>query len=493
MTRPRAAPSRRRPSANVAAPSNPLGPTDREAAVGATPFVTPTQLRERGTIIGVDANRHTYRVATNRGPVLNGVARLRASPGDTALLPLQQLVMVDHSLGEPYIVGVLPLQVEQAANETPSNVTGTDGHGGEDPVLNRNFGATARAPGEPRDLLPGDVALRSPDGAVVAALHGKVALLQGSPLAQVRAFGENNALEIIGGLLRVVTWMGEARVINEDGKTSFVWRGGADQLTETGADEDRYTLRLDLGHTGDLVNFEVTTPAGQSLFRFHVDPRGRASIVSRGGWEWTSGSDSQLEHPQRIHGAHVVEVEGSQRTRVAGAATHAYDAGRATTVADNDGRTVGQDAVDRINRDLDVNVGGTASHVAVGDVTRTSSRGSVRDNVTVGNYAARINAGGWSVRCDAGNASVTCDAGKFQVLVGPDSAEFGRNPTSHGTKYEQLATALNALVTQLNTNFALIATHIHNPSTPASPTLVPLANPYVADWSAARSNIVKLD
>lgn len=484
----------RRPSANSRGPQNPLGPSHASLVRGESPFTPGVSKIERGTVVSVDATRYTYHVVLNSGRSLPGIARIMATHGDTTLLPIGTMVAVTHGLGEPYIIGVLPFQGAQVAAERPDNVTGTSGHGGEDPVLNRNFGTTARAPGDPRDLMPGDVLHRSPDGAAVGALHGKLALLKGSSLAQIVAHGQTDQVDIIAGLLRVITWMGESRYVNDEGKTSYQWRGGADQLTETGADENKYTLRLDVGHSGDLFNFEVTTPQGQSLFRLHVDPNGRLSIASRGGWEWTSGADRGTPHPQRIHGGQQLEVEGAQQTRVAGPCNQTYEADRETTVSSNDSRIVGQDAVERINRDLDVNVGGTMNHAVTGDVTRTSTTGNMKDELTQGNYENRVRTGTWKVQCDVGNASIKTTGGKFRVEnTRPDSVELTGNPRSHAVTHEELSRELTKMNAAINQKMLLLATHVHPPGAPApSPTLAPLTNPYIADWTGCRSAVVKL-
>lgn len=485
-----------RPSGRRHDVPNDLAPPPDQLHRGGGPFHSAPQRVERGTVIGVDAANHTYRVALNGGGTLNGIARMRSSPGDLTVLPLQQPVVVMLGLGEPYILGVLPHQAQNVANEDPDNVTGTGGHGGEDPTLARSLGAVGRTAGEPRDLLPGDQVLRSPDGAAVGALHGKTALVRGGPLAQIRAYGNEDLVEVVAGLYRLVTWMGEARYVNDDGKTSFIWRGGADQLTETGADEAAYTVRLDVGYTGDLFNFEVTTPQGQSLFRFHVDPNGRLSVTSRGGFEWTGGADRATLHPTRVHGAQSLEVEGAQDERVAGNVTQALQANRAATVSTNDNLTIGQDYVVRINRDHDVNVGGVMNHAVTGNVTRTTTNGDMTDNVTTGAYNADVRAGNWKVTCTVGNIQLQPLAGKVQMQTNlPDAVELSDNPTMHGTKYEALASLLNTFVADYNLFKGLVLSHVH-PLAPGgtgpAPSLA-TALPLQIDWSAARSLVVKLN
>ena len=392
-----------------------MGPQGRALAEGGGPFHAAPQTVERGTVISSDARRYVHQVALNNHRVLNGVARIQSTVGDVSVLPPRTTVAVLMGLGEPYIIGVLPSEAQAVDGEVPDNVTGTTGHGGEDPVLNRNMGATARSAGEPRDLLPGDAVMRSPDGAAVGALHGKLALLRGGPLAQVRAHGNDDLLELIGGVVRMITWMGESQYVNDDGKTSFIWRGGADQLTETGADENAYTVRLDVGHTGDLVNFEVTTPTGQSLFRFHVASDGRMSVTSRGGFDVTSGADREMPSDVHVHGSQLLEVEGAQSVRVSADADASYQGNRTTSVSTNDTLSVGQDQVLRVNRDVDLNAGGTVTHTSTGNFTRTAAQGDLKDEVTQGKFTSHVAIGEYHITVDQGD--ITIDANGSKIVI----------------------------------------------------------------------------
>lgn len=392
---------------------NPFGPQGRDLAEGGGPFHPSPQSIERGTVISVDARRATHRVALNNGTVLNGIAKLRSSVGDVAILPTQTTVAVMFGLGEPYILGVLPPQAQEVSDEVPDNITGTTGHGGEDPVLNRNMGAVARTAGEPRDLLPGDAVIRSPDGAAVGALHGKLALLRGGPLAQIRAHGNEDILEVIGGVMRFITWMGESQYVNNNGKTSFIWRGGADQLTESGSDENAYTVRLDVGDTGDLVNFEVTTPAGQSLFRFHVSTDGRMEIVARGGFDWVSGADRQMANDTHIQGEQTVEVQGTRTLTVASDVTETLGGNRTTSVSTNDNLSVGQDHILRINRDQDFNVGGDLTYAATGKVALTAAQGDMTQEITQGKFTSHVAVGEYHITADQGDLTLEANGPKL--------------------------------------------------------------------------------
>lgn len=416
-------------------PSDPLMPTAAGLARGETAFHGGAPVREIGVVIDVDAERHAYRVRTPRG-TYSGVGRILQSTSDAALLQAQTTVVLDHSLGHPYIDGVLPAAVPPVA-ERQATATGVDGHGGDDGALNRSLGGAFRGPETPRDLLPGDHALRSPDGAVAGAFHGKLAQLSGSPLAAVRAYGHQDAVEILAGLLRVVTWMGESRVLNEGGKTSFVWRGGSDQLTESGADEERYTLRLDLGHRGDVLNFAVTTPDGQPKFRLHVDPAGRVSVTSAGGVQSVAGVGEDSDVSDRVHGSRHVETSGDLTVRVGGGAVETVEGARSVTVSLADRTVVLGDRHARVARSSTENVEGNASYNVGGQYAATvlgAAKVTARQSYEVETPLAKL---------------------RGQLV------ELGTSANDYAVKYNVLRTILDAFIQHVDRGFAALADHVH--------------------------------
>lgn len=404
-------------------------PVDQHGAPGGSgplPSVFTPPTRVRGSIINCDAAGHTYLVATPQGSV--AMPRIRMSPGDVSLIPNGTPVVVDYSLGEPYIAGILPAESRRSAALT-EGITGVAGYGGTDPVLTANYGVNARAADEPNDLIPGDQVLQGPGTASLAVLHGNVALLQGGRLAQVRAFGDDDAVEIIAGLYKLVTWMGEAKVVNEDGKTSFIWRGGSDQLSQTGPDEERYPIRLDVGHSGDLINLEVCTPRGQTLFRFHVNGEGKLDLFAAGGIDQTQGGSSA---PVRVTGTRDTEVRGDDSRTVGGTCKTICESNRYCSVSTNDELVVGQDAVQTAGRDIRLRANGKML-TQVGSTVETVSGDSIKMSTPIG--------------------SIELKSGV------PDGIKLGRNPRFHGVNFEPLASAVAAFVTDYNALKAQVAAH----------------------------------
>ncbi len=449
---------------------------------------------KRGTIVLSDARRHTYMVAV-QGMGTIPMGRIRQMPGEFTVLDHGTPVRVDFSLGTPYIDGILPLETRapsRSEEEDTPTITGAPSYGGNDTAHDRNFGVSARGAGEPSDLMPGDQAIQGPDGANLAALRGKIAQLFGSEMAQIKAFGDNDHLLIVAGVLRLLTWMGESEYTNDVGKTSFKWRGGSDQLTQTGADEERYTIRLDVGHTGGVIKLEVTTPDGQPVFRFHVDPAGRGELFFAGGLEQHVGNSNGQTHPVRFHGGRHTEIEGAELTRVSGESTHRFESVRTVETSSDDNITAGQDHNRTINRHEVVSVGGKRSETI---------HGPVSIKVTDEDYKVEVSDHMFYVKTGSGDIKFET-TGVFKIKIsGNDKIELGDNPSSHCTKYEELKTELDKFVDDTNSKFSSGASHTHETVSAAGPgTATPSTSlssswgqSFSASWDNAKSTLVKLN
>lgn len=432
---------------------------------------------ERATIIGIDPSRDAYRVRTLSGRVFV-CTRLHHDVGDHSRLPIGTQVTIDYRLGSPYITFILPDEVGEDPNAETAGITDTSGHGGDDPTFQRNFRIGGRSPGAPNDILPGDFVKSSPDGASIGALHGKVALMRGSPLAQIRALGAADMVHLVSGVFRHDSWAGHTQIINEDGKTSFILRMGSDQLNETGPDEDRYTVRLDVGHTGDLINLRVTTPDGQELFRFHVSAEGRLNIYARGGVGQMGGHQGASHH-QRHQGDYETEVDGSVLHTTSGKAVDSAGEHIRET-ADNDSHVIGQDQLIRINRNKDESVGGTSAERVQDDKTIAVSTGNFEVTSTVGGATVT---GSQTVTLESLVADVILKARagnvKLETLAN-DSISLGDGATHHAVMYEPLVAIFTEFLVEYNAFKAATVAY-------AAPALAPVAGPATLDLSAART------
>ena len=477
---------------------------DSNPLTGAVPFAGNPNVLEGGTIIAVDANSRVYRVHTSSGRT-QYMSRIQAHPGDIALLPLHTRVLVTYGLGIPYILGIIPDAGRQTQNTEPESLTGTSGHGGEDPLLARSATSGARGADEPRDLIPGDMALRSPDGASIAALRGRVAQVKGSDVAKIEAFGGSDLVRIVAGVLQTITWMGESKTVNNDGKTSFIWDGGSDQLTQTGQDEGQFTIHVRLGHEGNLARFEITNREGQPMFNVHVGPDGALRVFGRRGADVHMGSDPEDAHhfayvgscTEEITGNSLRDIGGDSSTTVAGSMTCDIEHNRTCyvggddfcQVTQNQNITVAQNAEHLIQGSRSVFVGETSTHEVIG-----SGIYGVKTSGGAMEFATR----GGQCRFQTGAGNFTVDtSGAIKLQAGAESIELGRNATSHATKFEELQTALSVLTQQVSAHNTLLTSHVHPVTAPGttgpSPTLLPLATALSVNIIAAKSTTTKVE
>lgn len=459
-------PPPRKPPPRFPPPSDPL--ITRPGHPSVNPVFAPgVNTFERGTILEVDARRHSYRVAVSSGRVIS-MGRIRSSPGDTALLERGTNVVVSMALGEPYIFGILPLGV--AHTDDGPTLSGLDGHGGTDPALDRHLTASARDPGAPSDMLPGDAGLRGPDGASVAAMKGKVAQMMGGPLARIQAFGDGDKVAIRTGEFELNSWVAEVKHTNEGGATNYSWRSGVDQLTQTGADEGRYTVHLDVGSVGDVIKLEVTNRDRQALFRFHVDSHGRVELFAAGGFAHMGGDGPGAIHETAHHGDAAHEITGDSS------------------------QIVGGSRKDMTGGSWISQAGGLIELLAGTDLSLT------------GTSSATLQSGGETL---VSGTDKTTIAGRG-VIVNPRLAEFrvesalpdkivlGTGATSHATKYEELVILLTTILGKLNALSAAVAAHVHPPAPPTppgspvpmSPALAGFAAPLVVNFPLARAQTV---
>lgn len=303
----------------------------------------------KATVVDYNPVTCTYTIAGPGGP-MTGVVRAFRDVGESGILPRDTLVLVHTEVGEPIIDSVLKDATAAPGNANPTRVSEVPGLGAEDVVYSdRPATRSARGPMDPPDVLGGDWVRASPDGNLVGVLAGGTNVVRSSPMAQLRTHALGNLVEIISSNYRHITAMGDCTVLADGDKTSLTWRAAANQ-TDNGAQSEDWTLRLDVGATGDLFNFEVTTPAGQTLSRIHLSADGRMEFFATAGMDITCGDkgvcreDLAGHKVQTVRGDSVQQVGGSaQRTvdgndeqLVSGSITCAVGQNRRTTVSGDD-------------------------------------------------------------------------------------------------------------------------------------------------------------
>lgn len=404
------------------------------------------------------------------------------------------MVRVDWSLGVPYIDGVMPDENARPTEDVPApdDPTGIDA---VDTALDLDFGAYGRSPDAPASLLPGDFLRSSPDHAAVGALHGRVALLHGGHLAQIIANGNHDQVEIIAGQLRQLTWMGESRTINDGGRTSFIWEGGSSQLSETGVDEEHYTIHLRVGAEGNQVKFSITTPDQLPLFEGNVSREGRLDLFASAGGVLTLLDRLGLGHALRISGPLTTTVEGTVEEHLG--------RDRTVSITGTDTREVDHDVITRAGNDHVVqtirhdiaSIGGDSSTQVEGE-TRATLKGDVTGtcqgklSVTASGETKLRSSGPLEIRGDGvvtlkGGDDLSIDIGSHTLKITADHLEAGGTANA--------AALFNETKQILQATLQLLALHTHPLSTgTSSPTLLPVT-PVTNMLDSMRSRRLKTD
>lgn len=442
---------------------------------------------ERAIVREYYTDTYTCDLHTERGRPLRGVQQIRSAPGAVAPLEPGCEVLITYEFGQPYILGCI---VSPAREDTsaPFSVTGVSGFGGQgnNRSVNPELGSFRKV-NEPTDIMPGDFVQVGAEGNMIGVLSGGANVVKSSPLAQVRTHALNDLVEILCRNYRHVTDMGIMEVINDAGRINMSFRGGTDQSTETGIDEEKWGIRFDLGSEGDIFKFELTTPLGQTLFRIHVDAEGQCEIYGINGVSINSGSqaggvkseESTGDRRATIGGNNTEEIAGDVASAVGGSETHTVDSSYTLSSGNDINLSALRDVGLGVGRNMAVQVMGplipgdaltfnvaTGNFVVdVGEVV--SPFGNFQATTYEGDFDFKALLGGdFKVETLLGDIDTLSLGVKLKTQV-PDSVVLGGRTgvlLSHVAKFEQLATYINALHNALDN-------HIHDITTAPAPAV----------------------
>lgn len=344
---------------------------------------------ELGDVLAYNSATHTAVIRTHSGRPLKDVPQIKGTVGGYDHLPTGTTVVVFYGLGFPTILGCIDL-VGQAQSAIPApSLTSVEGVGDSDPTQATQGSNNYKPPGAPTDMTQGDWAQVGTLGNHVAVLEGGLSSL-GSPAALIQSLGTSGTLRFIARRIQQFTDFGQLKIENDQGKTSLILRAGSNQTTQTGLDEQHWTIRLDLGATGDVLDFSITEPEGKLLFRLHAGADGRVQIYGDGGVDLSSGPNGIAAMRHDIVGAQTTAVTGDSTRAIQGGAVTTVDGSSTTTIGGNAVRSVGGATTDFTGGDRDVAVSGDETHITAG--TRATKIGGDDDVSVDGNSttAARL-------------------------------------------------------------------------------------------------------
>ena len=340
------------------------------------------------TIQSYDDDSKSYTVMTHgakgdsgngSGRVLKGVPRMTPSPSDKSVLPNDTVVVIDFDVGIPLIAGVVPINAKrQYVDEVPN--TAPDMGGFEETGKSTQYtGGYYRQPDDPRNVFSGDWCRSSPDGNFVAALRGKLSKVYGSERAQIIASGFHNLVRTVCENYEHFSSFGDLTIYNKNGRCNLKFVGAADQLNESGGQEQNWTFHLDIGDEGNLFNMRITSSDGRSTnAEFSISPDGVIEMFGKNGWtQVTAGTLKQTVGVDLVR-----RVTGSDRKVVGEASSHKYDSDLDQDVAENLTSNVG-------NNELNT-IGGNQTNLISKQRIETITGGAVTE-ATPTNIACEVN------------------------------------------------------------------------------------------------------
>ena len=380
------------------------GPGPRGQAIGKGS--TPGKGWRICTIWDPQPQTQVYSINDGAAGIVHDVQRLVADPGEVSVLVRGTQVVVHNELGFPVIAAVYKGAATSSVEVNPARVSEVRGVGGEDGVYaSRSAASDARAPNDPIDVIPGDWTRRGSSNNMIGVLAGGTNIMSSAPMAQIRTHGVNSMVEVMANVYRHVSSLGNLDIINDGGKTSLIWRAGADQLTECGPNAENWTLRLDAGAVGDLFRFSVTTPNNNTLCELHMSADGRLSLTGVAGIDISSGARGTAR--EDVAENKDTSILGEKLTVVGGKVTDEFQASRDTLIAQNDTLSVGNDLKEIVGHDR---------------ITQVSN--TLKTYVEGGSSAPPPAAGNVAVLWDAKNGSIESVTGHNGVPTAKQAQSF---------------------------------------------------------------------
>jgi len=322
-------------------------------------------LYELGDVLAYNSATHTALVRAHSGRPLQDVPQIRATAGGYDHIPTGTTVVLFWGLGFPTIMGCIDLVgAPQSAIPSPT-LTSVEGVGDSDPTQPTQGSNSYKPPGAPTDMTQGDWAQVGTFGNHVAVLEGGVTSF-GSPSALIQSLGPTGTLRTIARRLQQFTDFGQLTVENDQGRTSLILRAGSNQTTQTGQDEQHWTIRLDLGATGDVLDLKITEPEGKLLFRLHAGSDGRVQIYGDGGVDLSSGPNGAATMRHDVVGDHASAITGDASRDIQGNTVTNVDGSVTTAIAGNASRAVNGDSTELVGSNHDEGVGGDQTRAVAG-------------------------------------------------------------------------------------------------------------------------------
>lgn len=380
-----------------------------------------------------DAKSDTYRLVSRGlagvkgqagGRSLPGVPRRVEDPGTIAPLENGTVVVVDISLGTPYIDGVLNINADPAKRERapkPPSLAGAQGSTITEATVSSGMPGYYKNINTPEDVVPGDFVRMSPDGNYLAVLRGKESRLYGSEKAQMSFIGLNDLVRLISEDYEHYSGFGTYKISNAEGRGNVEIRGGSDQLSQSGGEEEQWTFRLDIGDQGEFFDMRITTPEGKTLSQFKLTPDGQITLMAVKGIDLINADGAPRN--EEIGGDHNRRILGSVSEKISGSSKAIIEGARVSRVSESEKKTIGNDDVKTVNRNQVKQVGGNKNETITGGDPLLAKPINKAVDIGVLNGSYFLEMGN-----PTAGANPAALAG-YNVFVNNGAITFGQNPS----------------------------------------------------------------
>lgn len=431
------------------------------------------------TIVDVHEDTYTCDVITSDERPVNGLPfpGMQLNPpgtGGTVYVPKRgERYALHRELNEEYLGQAIPTPV--------LDTTPREGHrvfhagepvGGIDPESAASVSLQNFRGSMPPDVLPGDWLRVGAKGNMVGVLEGGVVLLKASELSKVLATSAGDLLQLVGRNVDIFTDFGELKFRNDDGRVSMSLKGGMQQLTDSSPSEEKFTIHLDLGHSGDIANFRITDQVGNVVGQVHYKPNGSVETTNSGEVSVVNGKSEKT-----VFGERKTIVEGESFETVTGT-TNESTGHKVTAVGTNYDIVTGQGFAVGAAQDISLSAGRVRTDTVSGSLKAVPGDAAYKTVVTNGSVVVDIGnpaAGDLMVAKSGYDLTATNDIalrsrmGRVVVETNaPNSVQLGGvAPVWHTVRGEVLEQILDILK-------IIAAGHVHTSNKPGDPTLPPM-------------------
>ena len=324
----------------------------------------------QGTIVAYDQGSDSYTVAVEgepgnpneiRGRVFPNIPRSKSSSGMETVLPADVPVIVNFDLrNQPYIAGIINTNTSRSMNAKGTGTTIDAGGGFSNPSTEVVAGAYYRSPNVPKDMLPGDHFICTPDGNYVSVQAGQLNRIFGAERAQIIVSGYHSAVRVVCENYEHLSAIGETKIETVAGRASFSFRGRVDQKSER--DDGEGSVAFDIGDKGKLVSLQIKSPSGQMLSMQQFSPTGKITLLSL---EDIDTVCSKIRR-ETVGVSRAVKIYGNDLQYVKSTKAESIGGSWKVQVGSSGVLTYGQDLAQMIGNNQLTSVGGNISRTVTG-------------------------------------------------------------------------------------------------------------------------------